>query len=163
MASTYGSSIESLGRNIPGVREKSGAVGAPPFGFPVQFQARVGNSLLVDGVTYKDVLFVAPCDGCRIKELWAGAAIAIAGGTNTLAIQKYDKSATTGVNALSTTNIDPTTMTTTQGLQLTLTTTLADLLMDEGDVLWATLVCGTMTTDGQGFTVGGTVIVPDLI
>lgn len=163
MPSTYGSSIESVGRNFPGIREKSGATGAPPFGFPFYFAGRVGNSLLVDGVTYKDALFVAPCDGCRIKELWATAAVAIVGGTNTLAIQKYDKSATTGVNALSTTTIDPTTVVITQGLQLTLTTTTADLLMDEGDVLWATLVCGTMTTDGQGFVVGGVVIVPDLI
>jgi hypothetical protein len=163
MPSTFGASIQSIGHTFPGIREKTGATGAPALGFPVTFTARVGNSLLVDGVTYKDVLFIAPCDGCRIKELWATAAIAIAGGTSTLAIQKYDKSATTGVNALSTTNIDPTTVTVTAGFQLTLTTTVANLLMDEGDVLWATLVCGTMTTDGQSFTVGGTVIVPDLI
>ena len=163
MPSTSGNSIQSIGRTFPGIGEKSGATGRPAFGWQVQFANRVGNSLLVDGATYKDALFIAPCDGCRVKELWATAAVAIAGGTNTLAIEKYDKSATTGVNALSTTNIDPTTVTITQGLQLTLTATAADLLMDEGDILWATLVCGTMTTDGQGFLVGGIVIVPDVI
>ncbi len=123
----------------------------------------MGPPLLVNGATYRGVVFVAPCDGCQIKELWVGAAVAIAGGTDTLAVDNYDKSATAARNALSTTNIDPTTVTALQGLQLTLSTTESNLLMDEGDVLNFTLVCGTMTTAGQGFAIMADVWVPDVL
>lgn len=163
MPSTTGASIQSVGRNFPNTGEKSGSVGRPPFGWPVHFNVPVGPPLLVDGATYKHALFVAPCDGCRIKEMWLTGAVKIAQGTNTIAFEKYDASADAGVNALSTTNIDPDTITATEGLQLTLTTTLADLLMDEGDVLWCTLVAGTQSTAGQGYLVSGLVIVPDVI
>ncbi len=122
----------------------------------------MGPPLLVDGATYKGVAFVAPCDGCQIKELWYTASVAMAGGTDTLAIDNYDKSASAARNVLSTSNIDPTGVTALKGTQLTLSSTAANLLMDEGDVLNFTLVCGTMTTDGQGYALSAVVIVPDV-
>lgn len=163
MPSTTGNSIVSVGRTLPNIGEGSGAVGRPPFGWPVHFNVPIGPPLLVDGATYKHALFIAPCDGCRIKELWLTGAIKIGSGTNTIAYEKYDASANAGVNVLSAASIDPDTITATEGLQHSLTTTTADLLMDEGDVLWATLVCGTMTTAGQGYLAAGLVIVPDVI
>lgn len=163
MPSTSGDSIVSIGRTLPGIGEKSGPVGRPAYGWPVEFNVPVGPPLLVDGATYKHALYIAKSDGCRIKELWLSGAIKIGSGTNTIAFEKYDASANAGVNVLSTTNIDPDTITATEGLQLALTTTVADLLMDEGDVLWCTLVAGTQTTAGQGYLVSGVVIVPDLI
>lgn len=163
MPSTSGNSIVSIGRDFPNIGEKSGPTGRPGRGWPVHFNVPVGPPLLVDSATYKHALFIAPCDGCRIKELWLTGAVKIASGTNTIAFEKYDASANAGVNALSTTNIDPDTITATEGLQLTLTTTAADLLMDEGDVLWCTLVAGTQGTAGQGYLVSGLVIVPDVI
>jgi hypothetical protein len=123
----------------------------------------LGPHLLVDGKTYKGVVFVAPCDGCVIKELHASASVAIAGGTDTLAVDNYDKSATTARNVLSTATIDPTSITALQGVQLTLSSTAANLLMDAGDVLNYTLVCGTMTTDGEGLSLTAIIVVPDLV
>lgn len=123
----------------------------------------LGPPLLVDGATYKHAVFIAPCNGCRIKELWLSAGVAMAGGTDTLAVDNYDASANSARNVLSTTNIDPTGVTAKEGLQLTLTSTLTNLDMDEGDVLNATLVCGTMTTDGEGYLLQAVVWVPDLV
>lgn len=162
MPSTYGERIESIGRTFPGVREGSGATGSPPYGFPAVFTHPVGPPLLVDAATYKHALFIAPCNGCRIKELWLSGAVKIAQGTNTIAFERYDASADAGANVLSTATIDPDTITAKEGLQLTLTATAADLMMDEGDVLWCTLVAGTQSTAGEGYTVTGLVIVPDV-
>lgn len=148
-----------IGSHFPAAREKSGA-GATE-GIPVFVSVPLGPPLLVDGVTYKQALFVAPCNGCYIKEGWLTGAVAIAGGTNTFAVDNYDASGNAARNVLSTTNIDPTTITAKEGLQLTLTTTLANRLMDEGDVLNVTLVCGTMTTDGEGYAVTFVIYVPD--
>lgn len=148
-----------IGSFFPAAREKSSA--SPQYGVPVYVSAPIGPPLLVDGVTYRHALFVAPCDGCYIKEIWLSGAVAIAGGTNTFAVDNYDASANAARNALSAATIDPTTITAKEGLQLTLTTTLTDRKMDEGDVLNCTLVCGTMTTDGQGYVVTALIYVPD--
>ena len=108
-------------------------------------------------------IFIAPCDGCFIKEAWLSAAVKIGSGTNTIAFDNYDASGDAARNVLSTATIDPDTITTTEGLQLTLSTTLTDRVMDEGDVLNAVLVCGTMTTAGQGYVVTALILVPDVI
>ena len=156
--------LKSLGDTIPGLYEKSGPAGVASVGVQKQITVPVGAPLLVDGVTYKGIVFVAPCDGCFIKELWLSAPVLIAGGTSTLAIDNYDASAHAARNALSTTNVDPavTPAVALEGSVLTLTTTLANRTMDEGDVLNFVLVCGTMTTDGQGYALTATVIVPDI-
>jgi hypothetical protein len=144
----------------PTIRE--GAQGAAGVQQVVTMQ--VGPPLLVDGATYKANLFIAPCDGCYIKELKAVASVAIAGGTSTLAVDNYDKSASSARNVLSTTNIDPTTVTPAlKGFELTLTATDANRWMDEGDALNATLVCGTMTTDGQAFMLQAIIVVPEVM
>lgn len=148
---------------LVGTLEGGGAAGRPALGTQAIFSQSVGPSLLVDGTTYKQALFIAPCDGCYIKELWLSAAVKIGSGTNTIAFEKYDASANAGANVLSAANIDPDTITTTEGLQLTLSTTQSALTMDEGDVLWCTLVAGTQTTAGEGYVVTGVVIVPTVL
>ena len=145
---------------LPQVGE--GDVPAPTHGIQRMLTVPLGAPLLVNATTYKNAIFVAPCDGCYIKELWITAAVAIAGGTNTLAVDNYDASANSARNVLSTTNIDPTTVTAKEGLQLTLSSTDTNLYMDEGDVINATLVCGTMTTPGEGYVVTAIVIVPEI-
>ena len=153
--------IGSIADVIPQLGESSGGTG-PSHGIQRMITVPLGPPLLVDTITYKQAVFVAPCDGCQIKEIWATAAVAMAGGTNTLAIDNYDKSATAARNVLSTTNIDPTTITAKTGLKLTLSATASNLYMDEGDVLNFTLVCGTMTTDGEGLSLTAIIIVPEI-
>lgn len=150
---------EDIGDMFPTLQEGRSLVG----GIQRIVGVPMGAPLLVDGVTYKGVVFVAPCNGCLIKEVWIATPVAMAGGTNTLAVDNYDKSATTARNVLSTTSIAPETITALQGLQLTLVTVEATLSMDEGDVLNFVLVCGTMTTDGQGYFIQAVVWVPDVI
>ena len=123
----------------------------------------LGAPLLVDGVTYKGGGFIAPVDGCVVKELWISASVLIGAGTNTFAIDNYDKSGDAARNLLSTTNIDPVAVpgTVKEGEALTLTTTLANRVMDEGDAMNFTLVCGTMTTAGEGYVLNALILVPD--
>ncbi len=133
-----------------------------PKGIQRMVAVPMGAPLLVDAATYVGCVFIAPCNGFYIKELWVSAAVAIAGGTNTLAFDNYDASADAARNALSDTNIDPTVVTAKEGYQLTLSTTLMNRWMDEGDVLNFTLVCGTMTTDGEGYAVTAVIVGPEV-
>jgi hypothetical protein len=145
---------------FPGVfREGADALGLS-VGQIVVVSAPIGAPLLVDGATYKHAIFSAPSNGCRILAGKLTGAVAIAGGTNTFAVDNYDASANSARNVLSTTNIDPTGVTALEGLALTLSSTAANLAMDEGDVLNVTLVCGTMDTDGEGAAVTFLISVP---
>jgi len=149
----------AVGANFPVAREGYGT--AATQGVPVMIHVPLGAPLLVDGVTYKGTIFVSPCDGAYIKEAWLTAAVAISGGTSTFALDNYDASANAARNVLSATNIDPTTVTAKEGLQLTFSSTETRKYMDEGDVLNFTLVCGTMTTDGEGYGITVVIYVPD--
>lgn len=153
--------LPSIAEVIPGVKEGGGSTGAV-LGIQRVMSVPIGPPLLVDGATYKHALFVAPCDGCYIKEIWVSGAVAIAGGTNTLAFDNYDASANSARNVLSAANWDPTGVTAKEGSKMTLSTTDTNLWMDEGDVLNATLVCGTMTTDGEGYVVTAIVVCPEI-
>lgn len=147
------------GFNQPMLRVGAGSTGSN--GTLQVVSARLGPSLLVDGATYKNTVFVAPVDGCRILKGYVTAAVAMAGGTDTLAFDNYDASANAARNVQSATNIDPTGVTAKEGYELTLSTTEANLIMDAGDVLNATLVCGTMSTDGEGYSCTFVISVPD--
>lgn len=157
--------LRSLGDVLPELREASGQSGVASVGVQQAITVPLGPPLLVDGATYKGVAFVAPCDGCFIKKLMLSASVKMAGGTDTLAIDNYDASANAARNVLSTTNINPVNVPATvlEGDQLTLTTTTANLYMDKGDVLNFTLVCGTMTTDGEGYALTAVIVVPDCL
>ena len=157
-----GDRLMGLADVIPGLEEGSGPGGAL-LGIQRMMSVPIGAPLLVNAATYKHGLFVAPCDGCYIKEIWVSAAVAIAGGSNTLAFDNYDASGDAARNALSATNWDPTGVTTKEGSVMTLSATEANLYMDEGDVLNCTLVCGTMTTDGEGMVVTAIVVVPEIV
>lgn len=159
---TKGDRLMGLDDIIPGLGEKSLGAGG---GLGVQRMVSVplGPPLLVNDATYKQAVFVAPCDGCYIKELQVSGAVAMAGGTNTLAFDNYDASGDTARNALSETNWDPTGVTAKEGSKMTLSTTKTNLYMDEGDVLNSELVCGTMTTAGEGYVVTAIVVTPEIV
>lgn len=153
---------KSVGDFMPALKEGNGPLGNQG-GIQQIITVPMGPPLLVDSATYKGVAFVAPCDGCQIKKISIAASVKIASGTNTLAVDNYDKSGTTARNVQSAANIDPDTVTALQGLDLTLSATPANLIMDKGDVLNFTLVCGTQSTAGQGYSMTAVIIVPDLI
>jgi hypothetical protein len=154
----------SLGDFMPDLREGSGKTGVPTVGVQQSITVPMGPPLLVDGATYRGIVFIAPCDGCFIKKVMVSAAVKMAGGTNTLAIDNYDASGNAARNVLSSATVDGTTIPAValEGDELSFTTTTADRYMDKGDVLNFTLVCGTMTTDGQGYALTAVVIVPDV-
>ncbi len=148
---------------LPSGPEEGGLGTGNAWGKEVVVAFAVGPALHVDGVTYKGISFIAPVDGCVVKELWISAAVLAAGGTNTLAVDNYDKSGNAARNLLSTTNVDPTAVpgTVLEGEELTLTATLADRVMDAGDVMNFTLVVGTETTQGEGYGISALILVPD--
>ena len=151
------SSKPSIGNYMPTLREGHGSTGNGG-GIQQAITVPLGPAKLVDGATYKGVLFVAPADGCQIKRLDLSAAVALAGGTNTLALDNYDASANASRNPLSTATVNPATLTAKEGTRLTLGAD-ANLILDQGDTLSYTLVCGTMTTDGEGYALSAVIIV----
>lgn len=162
MSGVSSSPLKDLGFVLPGFQEGTGSTGAT-VGSQQFVTVPLGIPTLADGATYNNTVFVAPCNGCVIKELWLTGVVKIASGTNTFAVDNYDASANAARNVLSTTNIDPDTITAKEGLKLTLTTTAADLRMDEGDVLSATTVLGTQSTAGQGYSLTACIIVPSIV
>ena len=165
MAGISGDPVVSLGDSYPEIKEGSALHASSGVGVQQVISWPLAAFLQVDGVTYKTVAFVAPVNGCFIKEIWVSAMVLAAGGTNTLAFDNYDASANAVGNVLSTTNIDPTTnpATVNEGTQLTLITTPLDRIMDEGDVLSSTYVAGTQSTQGEGYVATAIIIVPDIL
>jgi len=161
---TSTSKVPSLSAFVPGLTE--GSLSTRPIGKQVVVTTALAPpttaGILVDGTTYAAVGFIAPVNGCFIHSMWLSGTVAIAGGTNTFAADNYDASGNAARNVLSTTTIDPTGVTALEGLELPLSTTIANRMMDEGDVLNYTLVCGTMTTDGKGYAVTAVIVVPDV-
>lgn len=154
--------IQPLTAVLPGFREK-------PSGVPSLAVQKIVSVPLVTktaaSTTYKVGVFVAPCDGWYIKEAWFADVVAPDYATTTLALDNYDKSGTAARNALSATNqdIDGTATTLKQGLQLTLTSTEANRMMDEGDVLSATVACGaTEAAAGEGLVLTVTLLGPEI-
>lgn len=162
MSAISGDPVLNFGELFPGITESSGGLNGRVYGVQQVVSWMLGRALQVDGTTYLNAAFVAPVNGCFIKELWVSAMVLIAGGTNTLAFDNYDASANAAGNILSTTNVDPVSnpAVVNEGTQLTLTTTLEDRVMDEGDVLSSTLVAGTQTTQGEGYVATAIIIVP---
>lgn len=110
-----------------------------------------GGGLLVDGKTY---VCSAPMRRAgTVKAISVSAHTRMAGGTNTLAFAKKQGGAS--ATLISTATVDPTAFPTAADTAeaATLTSTAADLTFAAGDCLKSTLVCGTMTTDGQGYAV----------
>ena len=158
MSSVSGQELRDLGNILPGLRE--GATN--PVGVQRWLTVPLGIPTLADGATYNNTIFIAPCNGCVIKELWLTGVVKVASGTNTFAVDNYDISAAAARNVQSATNIDPDTVTAKTGLKLTLSTTLSALRMDEGDVLNTTLVLGTQSTAGQGYSLTACIVVPEI-
>jgi len=154
--------IQPLTSVLPGFREKPG-------GLPIAGVQKIVSVPLVTltaaSTTYKVGVFTAPSDGWYIKDAWFSDVVAPDYATTTLALDNYDKSAVAARNALSTTNqdIDGAATTLKQGLQLTLSATLANLLMDEGDVLNAVVACGaTQATAGEGLQLTVVLVGPEI-
>ena len=162
--SMHGDRLDSIAYLFPGLREKSSGIGMASVGIQRIFHVPVGPNLLVDGATYVGTVWVAPCDGCFVKEIWGTASVAIVGGTNTFAVDNYDASATAARNLLSAATVSPITyFTQLSGILIPLTATIANRSMDEGDCINYTLVCGTMTTDGQGLGLTIVVVTPEIV
>lgn len=108
------------------------------------------GTALTDGATY--IVSIPMRRAGSIKAIGICAATRMVGGTNTLAIAK--KQGGTSVTLLSTATVDPTAVPTAADTAeaLTLTSTSADLVFAAGDTIKCTLVCGTMTTDGIGYS-----------
>ena len=124
---TSTSEVPSLSAFVPGLTE--GSLSTRPIGKQVVVTTALAPpttaGILVDGTTYAAVGFIAPVNGCFIHSMWLSGTVAIAGGTNTFAADNYDASGNAARNVLSTTTIDPTGVTALEGLELTLSTTIA--------------------------------------
>ena len=152
--------IQPLTSVLPGLNERPGGV-------PIMGMQRTQTTVLANktaaSTTYKVPIFVAPCDGWWIKEIKLVEIVKADYATSTLAIENYDKSASAGVNVLSTTNqdLEAAGITAKQGFDLTLTTTDSDRFMDEGDMLWATLALGAAeVAAGEGIAVSVVMVGP---
>ena len=157
----FGDRLRDIATLVPGLQEKGAAAGIS-VGIQRQFTVRVGPTLLVAGVTYRGTLFVCPCDGGFVKEIWGVSSVAPATGTNTLAVANYDKGVGTR-NALSgTTVVADTYFPALVPIQLPLTTTKINLYMDEGDTLSYTLVCSGTMDAGQGLSLTVVVLLPEV-
>ncbi len=154
--------IQPVTAVLPGLREQPG--GIPSVGV----QKLVSVPLVAKttpSTTYKIGVFTAPCDGWYIKEVWFSDVVAPDYATTTLALDNYDKSATTARNVLAATNqdIDGAATTAKQGLKLTLSNTQANLMMDEGDMLNATVVVGaTEMLAGEGLQLTVVLVGPEI-
>jgi hypothetical protein len=109
------------------------------------------NGTLTDGSTNKRLIPIFRA--CTLTKAWLACIVKMVGGTNTLTISKVNAGAS--VTLLSTANVDPVTVPAAINVAqaLTLSATPADLNFVAGDNILVTLVCGTMTTDGQDYAV----------
>lgn len=152
---TSSAPIQPFSSVYPGVEEKPG--GQPSLAAPLVITVTLPlgtDAKTAASKAYLSTLWVAPTDGWWVADAFVAAVAVPDYAAVTLAIENYDKSATAGANLLSATNFDMETLTAKQGTQLTLSTTLANRMMDEGDTLWATLTTGaTEVTAGQGISI----------
>ena len=162
MSAITGDPVLNFGELFPGITESSGGLNGRVYGVQQSVSWALTPPLTVDGTTYQVVAFVAPVNGCFIKNIWISGKVKAAGGTSTIAFDNFDASANAAGNVLSTTNVNALTVITTinEGVELTLNTTPENLVMDEGDVLSSTYVTGTETTNGQGYAATAIIIVP---
>ena len=162
MSAITGDPVLNFGELFPGITESSGGLNGRVYGVQQSVSWALTPPLTVDSATYQVVAFVAPVNGCFIKNIWISGMVKAAGGTSTIAFDNFDASANAAGNVLSTTNVNALTVITTinEGVELTLNTTAENLVMDEGDVLSSTYVTGTETTNGQGYAATAIIIVP---
>lgn len=109
------------------------------------------DGTLADGTTYKRLIPIFRA--CTLTKAWAACVVKMAGGTNTLKVEKVNAGTTTTL--ISTASVDPTAVPAAVKVAeaLTLTATTADRALVAGDNILITLTCGTMTTDGQDYAV----------
>lgn len=152
--------IQPLSSVLPGIREKSS--GQPDVGM----QRVIGVPLVTKtaaSTTYKVGAFVAPSDGWYIKDIFIAAMVVPSYASQTIAFENYDKSATTSKNPLAATNYALEGLTALQGAEMSLSTTLSNLLMDEGDVLDVTVAIGaSQTTAGEGLVATIVLVGPEI-
>lgn len=109
------------------------------------------DGTLTDGSTNRRSIVMTRAG--RVVGIRVAARVKAVGGTNTLALARIRAGAS--VNLISTATVDPTAVPAAAdtGEAMTLTATTADLNFAANDILRATLVCGTMTTDGADYAV----------
>lgn len=109
-----------------------------------------GGAIMADGITYE--IPVGMLRSGTVTAAYVSCGIRVAGGTNTLLLAK--RNGGTEVTMLSTANVDPTAVPAAAftAQALTLTGTATNLAFVAGDCIIGRIVCGTMTTDGKGYT-----------
>lgn len=109
------------------------------------------DGTLTDGSTNRRSIVMTRAG--RVVGIRVAARVKAVGGTNTLALARVRAGAS--VNLISTATVDPTAVPAAAdtGEAMTLTATTGDRNFAANDILRATLVCGTMTTDGADYTV----------
>ena len=141
MKGTFPGPIQPMAAVLPGCEER-------PSGQPLWGLQRVITvpltpaTVTVASTNYITGMFVAPSDGWYVEDLFYGAQVVPDYATSTIAVENYDKSATTAKNLLSATNENLETLTAKQGRQASLSTTQANRELDEGDTLIVTVAIG---------------------
>ncbi len=153
MSGTYPGPIPPLSDVLPGLRERPG--GIPALGAQRIVSVPLWEKTVVDTTSRKVGVWTAPSDGWYVVDVFVSQVVLPAyTGVATLALDNYDKSAAAARNLLSTTTIDLKAaggFTALKGLQLTLSATLANRMLDEGDFINANIVIGaTEATAGEG-------------
>lgn len=148
MSGTSPGPIPPLSDVIPGIREQ-------PSGQPKIGLQTIINIPLVEttaaSTTYYGLAFVAPSDGWYIADAWVSAQVAPNYDSAVIALSNYDASGNAAKNPLSGTNENLESITAKEGMQLTLSTTLVNRELDEGDTIIATVTIGAnQVTAGRG-------------
>jgi hypothetical protein len=146
---TFSSPIQPLSAVLPGCEEAPG--GQPKWGVQQVFSVPLVTKTAAS-TTYKVGCFVAPSDGWYIEDAFVSAIVVPSyTGAVTLALENYDKSATTAKNPDAASTEDLKALTLKQGKQIALSTTQDNRMMDEGDTINATVTVGaTEATAGEG-------------
>ena len=110
----------------------------------------LGPPLLVENITYKHMVY-APNRSCKIWRAKYANVVAVE-SNGTIAVNNQDN-VSTARNVLAAATYSVSGITALTAVDLTLSSTAANLLMDEDDVLTVTLVAGSpLTTAGEGLS-----------
>lgn len=154
MSGTYPGPIKPLSDVIPGLRELPS--GQPKIG--QQFIVQVPLvALTAASTTYVINGFTAPSDGWYVADLFYSAQVVPNYDATTIAVENYDASGNAAANLLSATNENLETLTAKEGRQASLSTTVTNRRLDEGDTIIFT-VAPTANEVAAGKGIGATLV-----
>lgn len=136
---TWAGPIQPLQSVLPGPEERPG--GLPRFGLQHVITVPLCASTAAS-TNYVTGAFVAPSDGWYVEDMFYGAQVVPDYASSTIAVENYDASGNAAKNLLSATNESLETLTAKEGRAASLSGTLANRLLDEGDTLIVTVAIG---------------------